>query len=62
MNPLEYMLSEKKRLYDAICKNDEKVQKLTESLSLAEQDKGVLFSQLESCEEVISILKTQFPE
>lgn len=62
MNPLQFMLSEKKRLYDAICKNDEKVQKLTESLSLAEQENGILNANLNSCEEVIAILRTQFTE
>lgn len=62
MNPLQFMLSEKKKLYDAICKNDEKITKLTESLSLAEQEDGILKSNLESCEEVIAILRTQFSE
>lgn len=52
-NPLEYMEEVRKNLLDSICENEQREERF---VSLSEEERAILKSGIENCNQIIAIL------
>lgn len=52
-NPLEYMEEVRKNLLDTICENEQREERF---VSLSEEERAILKSGIENCNQIIAIL------